>query len=122
MIGIIKDEYEDTVAIKIEGELTADDYDNVLPMIERRMKQDETVNFYCEVKNVKNIEPEAIWKDLKFDVKHFDDFDRIAVVGDKEWTDWLTQLSKPFTTGEVKHFHPSDKDIAWEWVRSQNDN
>jgi len=117
MLGIISDDFDDTLAIKIEGELSTDDYEKVMPSIEQTIENEDTINFYCEVKEVDGLEPGAIWEDLKFDVKHYNDFKRIVVLGDKKWTNWLTQLAKPFTSGEVNYFNNAQKDLAWDWVR-----
>lgn len=116
MIQIVKDNGQETVAIKIDGNLTAADYDEILPVLESRIRKYDKINLYCEVSNVEKVDPEAIWKDLKFDVRHYNHFRKIAMVGSEKWVKWLTKLSKPFTTAEVKFFKSTERDQAWNWL------
>jgi hypothetical protein len=57
----------------------------------------------------------AAWDDLKFGLKHRSDFERCAVVGQKRWQKWMTNLSKPFF--KVKYFDKSEMEKAWQWVQ-----
>ena len=54
---------------------------------------------------------------LKFGLKHYSDFDRIAMVGDRKWEKWMVQVSKPFTKAEMRYFDASQVDDAWAWLR-----
>ena len=45
-----------------------------------------------------------LWQDIKFDVKHFGDIERLAMVGEKKWEQWMATFCKPFTTATVKYF------------------
>ncbi len=38
----------------------------------------------------------AAWADFTFGLKHLGQLERCAVVGDKRWEEWLTDLGKPF--------------------------
>jgi len=44
----------------------------------------------------------AMWDDLKFGMRHYSDFDRIAMVGDRWWEAWLATICKPFTKARVR--------------------
>lgn len=116
MIKILDSDYEDTIAIKIAGELVQEDYARVVPYIEDRIEKEGSINFYCELEDFEKIEPGAVWKDLKFDSKHYDDFTRVAIVGDKQWMDWMAKFAKPFTTAQVMYFDDDKKQEAWNWV------
>ena len=58
----------------------------------------------------------AAWDDLKFSLKHYFDFERIAMVGDRKWEEWMASFSKPFTKAQVKYFDRLDVDAAWTWL------
>jgi len=70
-----------------------------------------------ELKGIRGITPEAIWEDLKFDVRHFRACERLAIVGDAGWESWLATLSKPFVAGQVRHFEPAELREAWAWLK-----
>ena len=59
----------------------------------------------------------ALWDDLKFGLKHYSDFDRIAMVGERKWEKWMVQVSKPFTKAKMRYFDASQVDEAWAWLR-----
>lgn len=61
-----------------------------------------------------------LWKDLKLDARYIGYFDRIAVVGDKKWHEWGTQLVDPITREELKFFPLDQTDEAWEWITSDH--
>lgn len=63
----------------------------------------------------------GLWGDAKFDLKHYADVDRFAMVGEKEWEKNLTELAKPFTAAKVKYFDVSQREAARRWVRGTED-
>lgn len=60
--------------------------------------------------------PKALWEDLKFDVKHYSDVDRLAVVGDDASESWMANIAKPFTAADVRFFPKQELDRARGWV------
>lgn len=59
----------------------------------------------------------ALWRDLKFDVEHREQFSRIAVVGDKEWEKWGTDASAPLFPAEMRFFEKGGASDAEAWLR-----
>jgi hypothetical protein len=59
-----------------------------------------------------------LWEDIKFDVKHFRDIERLALVGEKKWEEGMATFCKPFTTAEVRYFDRAQVDDAREWIAS----
>ena len=58
----------------------------------------------------------AAWEDLKFDVKHFADIDRLAMVGDKKWQHGMAIFFKPFTKAATRYFDESESAEARKWL------
>jgi hypothetical protein len=54
--------------------------------------------------------------DIKWDAKHFNQIERVAMVGDKKWQEWMAAFCKPFTTGKVRYFDHEKLDEARTWV------
>jgi hypothetical protein len=59
----------------------------------------------------------ALWEDTKFAVKHFNDIDRLAVVGESKWQEGVTLFVKPFTSADVRYFEMEEIDQARQWIR-----
>jgi hypothetical protein len=49
-------------------------------------------------------------------LRHYRDFDRIAMVGDRKWEKWMATLGKPFTRAKIRYFDVSEIDAAWNWI------
>jgi hypothetical protein len=48
--------------------------------------------------------------------KHFNHIERVAMIGDKKWQEWMAAFSKPFTTAKVRYFHHEKLNEARTWV------
>jgi hypothetical protein len=46
----------------------------------------------------------------------FQSIERVAMVGDKKWQEWMAAFCKPFTTGKVRYFDHEKLDEARTWV------
>lgn len=49
-------------------------------------------------------------------MSHTDDYEKIAMVVEKKWQDWITQFMKPFTSAEIRYFDLEEKDEAKKWI------
>ena len=59
--------------------------------------------------------------DLQFAHHFHDKINKMAIIGDKSWQEWLTALVDPFYANDAKFFHPEDTDKAWRtWLREDN--
>jgi hypothetical protein len=58
----------------------------------------------------------ALWEDIKFDLKHFADIERLAMVGDKKWQHGMATFCKPFTTAAIRYFDHADAAGARAWL------
>ena len=62
------------------------------------MDQEEILRILVELQDFQGWTLGALWEDTKFGTKHFNDIDRLAVVGDRRWEKYLTLFMKPFTS------------------------
>ena len=61
--------------------------------------------------------PQALWDEMKFDVKHCNDIERCAIVGDPSWHQWMTKMGQTiFRRAQMKYFDKSQSEEAWQWV------
>ena len=58
----------------------------------------------------------ALWQEIKFDMKHFKDIERIAAVGDRRWQQWLTEFCEPFTKATIRYFDDAETAAARKWL------
>ena len=117
-IRIIEETKHGVVRMAISGTLQREDYEAFVPLIERLIATHGKVHLMIEFENFHGWTPGALWEDIKFDVKHFHDIERLALVGDKTWEHGLATFCTPFTAAEVRFFDLSDSDLALRWTES----
>jgi hypothetical protein len=110
---------ERAVGLRVWGKLDTEEYQRILQRFEAEMQHDRKLNLLLEMGELDGISPGAMWEDAKFDTRHFRDFKRFAVVGDTKFQQYMTVLSKPFTSDDARFFTPEETDQAWAWVREE---
>ena len=58
----------------------------------------------------------GLWEDLKFDVKHAADLERLALVGGGELEKWATRLFGALTITRCRCFGEDQLEGAWQWL------
>jgi len=114
MTMITPKRYDGYVELDVSGKLTRRDYDALLPRIEQAIDEhDGKLRMLIELHDFHGWTPTAFVDDLRFDVRHHDDFDRIAIVGEKTVEKVGTKLSAPFFDGDVRFFDDPTEARSW---------
>lgn len=109
------------VGYKVVGKVTVGDYKQLEPEIQALVNQfDDNVCLLLDMREFAGEEVKAWLPDLKFGHRFHDKIDKMAIVGDKRWQEWLTALADPFYANEAKFFQPQDTDKAWAWLRENS--
>ncbi len=117
MLELIPTGSDQVVGLHVQGKIETADFEKVIREIEDKLKLYPKLRIYAEIESLEGMSPEALWKDLKFTVQHFRDFEREAVVSDQRWLEkWSNFSNKLFSSIEVKYFHFDQKQQALEWV------
>lgn len=105
------------MSLKLSGKLSKADYEQFVPEVEKCIKKHGKIRVLVHMHDFHGWEMAALWEDVKFDVKHFRDIERLAMVGDKKWESGMAVFCKPFTTASIKYFDVSKMDEATNWVK-----
>ena len=73
------------ITLIFREKLDKEDYETFVPMIVSQMQNGSPVRLLAELHDFKGWTAGALWEDTKFAVKHFNDIDRLAVVGESKW-------------------------------------
>ena len=68
--------------VQVSGRLVGPDYQQFVPMFEQLLKTHSKLRLLFEMNDFHGWDAEAFWDDLKFDVKHYNDIERVAMVGE----------------------------------------
>ena len=117
MLTLTDDAGGKVLAMKISGKLSKEDYEQFVPKVEDLIKQHGKIRILMEMHDFHGWEMAALWEDIKFDLKHFRDIERLAMVGDSKWEAGMAVFCKPFTTAKIKYFDVSKIDEAGQWIR-----
>lgn len=118
MITVMQTNHPRVVGFKMSGKLKDEDYSNFVPVADRIVAEAHgKVRLLVQLEDFHGWDLHGAWDDFKFGVKHYADTERIAMVGEKKWEEWMTRLWKPFTQAEVRYFDVKKIQQAWDWVR-----
>lgn len=105
------------LGFKFSGKLHDEDYRTFVPIVDAAVAQAGKIRLLAEFEDFRGWDLQAAWDDLKFGMTHYSAMERMALVGDRQWQEWMARLCKPFTRAEVKYFDASEMDSAWAWLR-----
>jgi hypothetical protein len=103
---------------QISGKLVHDDYKRLSPEFEKLLKEHGKISVLFEMVDFHGWETAALWDDIRFDVKHYDDIERLAMVGDRKWEEGMSQFCGVFTTAKIRYFDRSQKNEARKWLEA----
>lgn len=115
----VNNDTEKVLALYVTNKLSKGDLNDLVPTMEQYIAETKDPHLLMILEDFKGWQDTAaFWKDLQLDAEYLGYFDRIAVVGEKKWQQWGTQLLNPITKEELRFFRFKDADKAWNWVES----
>jgi hypothetical protein len=104
------------LAFKMSGKLHDEDYKRFVPLIDAAVANEGKVRLLAEFEDFHGWDLHALWDDIKFSTTHCTKIERIALVGDRKWEEWMARVCKPFTLAKIRYFDVSQRDAAWAWL------
>ncbi len=117
MIETLQTDSPRTLGFKLSGKLHDEDYKTFVPTVETLLAGEDKMRLFVQFEDFHGWDLHAAWDDFRFGLKHYGDFDRIAMVGDRKWEQWMAQICRPFTKASVRYFEASQVENAWTWLR-----
>ncbi len=104
------------LVLHIGGKLVKTDYEQFVPEFERLLRQHGRLRVLFDMSDFHGWEGSAVWEDIKFDIKHFADIERLAMVGNKKWQHGMATFFMPFTKATTRYFDRADISEARKWL------
>ena len=122
MITLIEGFPDDVVAVRADGQITKQDYDDVLvPAVEKLLARHQKLRFYYEfASDFSGMDLGAMFSDLRVGIGHFSRWERIAVVSDIDWIKHATQLFQFLLPAKTKVFGLAQADAAKAWISDEH--
>ncbi|MEO6873472.1 MAG: STAS/SEC14 domain-containing protein [Opitutaceae bacterium] len=115
-IQIHEDDGGKLLTVHVSGSLTRTDYERFVPEFEGLFRQHGKLRLLFDLSGFRGLDAAALWEEIKFDVRHLDEIERCAMVGDRRWQRVMTAFSKPFMKAEIKYFDHTDVMGARKWL------
>ena len=114
-VGIERVDNSFFLSLKAVGTLTHEDYKIITPLIDSALEQVKHphVNVLIDGTELEGWELRAAWDDFKLGLKHNNDFNRIAIFGNKNWQEITAKVGNWFISGEVKYFDNMGDALNW---------
>jgi hypothetical protein len=106
------------LVVRVSGKLTKEDYERFLPETERLIGKHGKIRVLFDMHEFHGWTAGALWQDIKFDLRHFRDIERLAMVGDKSWEHGMAVFCRPFTTAKIRYFDRSQAVQANTWIET----
>ncbi len=118
MIELMPDVSAPAVGIRASGVVTAEDYRKVLiPALRKAFETNKKVRvIYVMGPEFESFEPGAMWQDTLFGLRHYFDFNKIAVVTDHETWASAVRMMAHFIPGAVRVYPMTELDAAKAWA------
>jgi hypothetical protein len=107
------------LVVHVWGKLAKADYERFLPRFAERSQRLGKLRLLFDMIGFEGWDATALWDEIKFDLKHADDFERVATVGDSKWEHALAALIKPFTKAKTRYFDATQYAAAREWLSEE---
>jgi len=102
--------------VDLHGKLTREDYEKFVPETERLIAEYGKIRMLITMHDFHGWDAGALWEDVKWNARHFNEIERLAVVGEMTWHKWMTGFCRPFTTAKVRYFTHDQLADARAWL------
>lgn len=109
------------VGFRLEDTLTEDDYDVLDSELSHELEAHTTTRVFFEIDDVDGWEPEDEWESLAFDIRHVQEVDKVAIVGDDAWERLVDKIELLFPASQIQSYDSEDREEALEWIRGEMD-
>lgn len=116
MLSYAEHDNAQAVEIRLSGRVSTDEFDRVANKLEAFIKRHGQVRVMEVIQDFEGMDAAALWHDIKFSLRHLQDFSRIAVVASPDTHNLWSSLVSPFIECEVEHFAPDEIEAARDWL------
>jgi hypothetical protein len=103
--------------VRVTGKVTRKDYEGFVPIMEQRIKEQGKLRILVIKHELQGWDAGALWEDLKFDLRHFNDIERLAIIGGAGWQRGVVAFYQTFITSRIRYFNQNEVDKAREWLQ-----
>ena len=104
------------LTVHASGTLVKADYGDFVAEFDRLVGRHGKLRVLFDMTGFKGWDAGALWEEIKFDVTHLTDMERLAVIGDRRWHHVMTDFFKPFAPVTTRYFDHAEAAEARRWL------
>lgn len=123
MLQLLALTQKNIIATRANDILGISDYEKIHPLIHNIIQTGKKVRWYFEMDDCLISNTVGFWEDGiielnygKMNFTHSEDIEKIAIVGEMKWKEWMQSVMKPFSKATIRYFNLADKEKAIEWI------
>ena len=117
MLSFVTSKDEQTLAIEVEGKVTKDDLKKFDNVVFEKFRNDERFNVYAVIGEIEVPSAGAMFEELAVDAKRWSQYNKLAVVSEKNWLDKVSGVLDKLPGVKAQHFPIDQMDKAWDWIK-----
>lgn len=117
MLSFIRSQDSQTIAFKITETVTKEDLLQLKEAVEEQFPRDQQFNALAIVEQAKMPTAGALLEEAKIDIKHWGQYNKLAVISEKSFLETMTDLANFLPGIQARHFFMDEIELAWSWVK-----
>lgn len=114
----ISTEANGIMVVRASGTLVKQDYAGFVPAFRQAAAgRSGKLRVLFDATHLKGWDPQAIWEEVKFDIKHLSEMERLAIVGNREWQHLMARIGNVFPHVQARYFEESQSAEAQTWLQ-----
>jgi len=102
--------------VKLAGTLVKEDYAELLAAFQRGVDRYGKMRVLLDMTRFRGWDAGGLWEEVKFDLKHLNDMERLAAIGEKRWQQVLTVFACSMLPSATRYFDASEAEQARAWI------
>ncbi|MBM7693926.1 hypothetical protein JOC77_003370 [Peribacillus deserti] len=117
MLSILPSRYDDTIAVEFSGKAIKEDAEKLEQNVQQRFNDHTHFNILAVMQDLDGSTFQGMVHGLKFDAKRWSQFNKFAVISEKNWLKNAAQLGNILPGIKSKHFTKDQVEEAWDWIK-----
>lgn len=102
--------------VGLVGILVREDYPPLIGEFRRLVALQGKIRVLLDMSRFHGWDAGGLWEEIKFDLQHLNEMERLAVIGDKKWQHAIAGFAEAMLPTATRYFEVTDAAQAREWV------
>lgn len=106
------------ISLRADGEISKNDYKELEPIVDSMVEHYGDIKVLLDVKDLDKIKFDAFFEDFKMAVKHYNDFQKIAILGANDVEKHVFRMTRYLIPSKVQTFPSQEFAEAVTWLNN----